>query len=129
MFKTRLVVDRALTNVHGKLFQACEAIFKFAFPGKFLQTNRNVRDLPLLLLPSLKNLPICNLFFSILCNLFFVNIVDLFFLIFFGKIFYLIFLQGSFDLVENSKYLENLQILSVTIVAPLPYDVTQTNIK
>ena len=23
-------------------------IFKFAFPGKFLQTNRNVRDLPLL---------------------------------------------------------------------------------
>ena len=54
-------------------------IFKFAFPGKFLQTNRNVRDLPLLLLPILTNLPICNLFFAILCNLFFVNIVDLFF--------------------------------------------------
>ena len=63
-------------------------LFKFAFPGKFLQTNRNVRDLLLLLLLwFLTNLPICNLFFAILCNLFFVNIVDLFFLIFFGKIF------------------------------------------
>ena len=79
--------------------------FKFAFPGKFLQTNRNVRDYEVL-----TNLPICNLFFcyslqiiflgkyfslkflqliffAIVCNLFFANLVD-FFLILFANIFF-----------------------------------------
>ena len=76
-------------------------VFKFAFPGKFLQNNRNVRDyevltnLPICLLSPAPG-PRCDLFFAILCNLFFVNIVDLFFLIFFGKYFYLIFLQLIF---------------------------------
>ena len=67
-------------------------LFKFAFPGKFLQNNRNVTDL-LLPLWFLTNLPICNLFFAILCNLFFVNSVYLFFWYFLQQFFPLIFSQ------------------------------------
>ncbi len=55
-----------ITMFAEQLTRTFEVLVKFAFPGKFLQTNRNVTDHHLL-----TNLPICNLFF--------VNIVDLFF--------------------------------------------------
>ena len=86
------------------VFDIWSTVFKFAFPGKFLQNNRNVRDL----LPILTNLPICNLFFAILCNLFFVNIVDLFFLIFFGKIFLPDIFATYFFAIPCNLFLANL---------------------
>ena len=61
-------------------------VFKFAFPGKFLQTNRNVRDLPLWPFDKLAYLQL----------IFFVHYGRLIFLIFFGNIFSLIFLQLIF---------------------------------
>jgi len=45
------------------------ALFKFAFPDKFLQTNRNVRDHYHLL----TNLPICNFYFCYSLQLFFLQ--------------------------------------------------------
>ena len=69
--------------------------FKFAFPGKFLQTNRNVRDLPLLPpFDQLANLQL--IFWQFFATYFFVNIVNLFFLIFFGNIFWKYFFPDIF---------------------------------
>ncbi len=61
------------------------SFFKFAFPGKFLQTNRNVRDLPL---PPFDKLAYLQLIFCQYCKLIFSNI--------FSNIFSLIFLQLIF---------------------------------
>ena len=45
---TPIVNDCWLIGWLPYLFNFFLSLFKFAFPGKFLQTNRNVRDLPLL---------------------------------------------------------------------------------
>ena len=68
---------------------------KFAFPGKFLQTNRNVRDHDHLL----TNLPICNLFFCYSLQLIFCQPCRLIFLIFFYK--YLFGKSGIFIFFGN----------------------------
>ena len=62
------------------------SIFKFAFPGKFLQTNRNVRDLLLPGFDKLANLQLIFLLFF--ATYFFVNIVDLYFSDIFKKNFF-----------------------------------------
>ena len=69
-----------LQNLEANL-QILLILFKFAFPGKFLQTNRNVTDYDFW-----QTLPNCNLIFAILCNLFFCQFCRLIFLIFFGNI-------------------------------------------
>ena len=50
--------------------QQCQCVFKFAFPGKFLRTNRNVTDYEVL-----TNLPICNLFFLLFFATYFLSIL------------------------------------------------------
>ena len=68
--------DRVVGNFISNRNKKNITIIKFAFPGKFLQTNRNVTDL---LLPLLTNLAKLQIIFCYSLQLIFVNIVNLFF--------------------------------------------------